>query len=103
MGRKEDMLYRKIMSNVSKQLDRIINEAENDIQTEVQKAADAICATNKTKEQLQGAINMLKAVSAGNGNFKYKGGSYKDLIPELERRLTDKKSINERTRRSNRR
>jgi hypothetical protein len=94
-------LYNRIMLNVSREVKRLL-ESEDDVKTDVQKAADAICATNKTKEELKGAINMLKSVSTGNGNFKYKGVSYQDLIPELENRLNDKKSINERTRKTRR-
>lgn len=93
----QERLYNQIMSNISKSIRPIIeaamNETEdNDIKSEIKKAADAICATNKTKGELQGAINMLKAASGdgkGFGNFRYKGVLLKDLIPELERRLND--------------
>lgn len=102
MGRKEDMLYRKIMSNVSRQLNRIINEAENDdVKTEVQKAADAFEKDIKsTKSNLGDAIQMLKIISKGKEKqFKYKDIPYSELIPELQKRVNGNKTVNERTRR----
>jgi hypothetical protein len=97
-------LYNRIMSSVSREVKRLL-ESEDDVKTDVQKAADAVCATNKTKEELKGAINFLKSASGdgnGFGNFKYKGVPLKELIPELEKRLNDKTSINERTRKTRR-
>ena len=48
---------------------------------------------------------MMKEVSGGNGNFKYKGVLYKDLLPVLQKYLDDdnKGSVNERTRKLRRR
>ena len=94
----QERLYNQIMSNISRNLRPIIeaamNEAEDDdVKSEVKKAADEICINCKNKDELKGAIGMLKAVSGGNGNFKYKGVSYKELIPELERRLNDNKAF----------
>lgn len=108
MKRSNDILYRQIMSGISKNLKSIIESSMNEddaVQTEVQKAAEAIWnSCNKNKDQLKGAIAMMKAASGdgkGNGNFKYKGVPYKDLIPALQKYLNDenKGSVNERTRR----
>ena len=82
MKRSNDILYRQIMSGISKNLKSIIESAINEddaVQTEVQKAAEAIWnSCNKSKDQLKGAIAMMKAASGdgkGNGNFKYNGVS----------------------------
>lgn len=107
--KQNDILYRRIMKSISEKLGPIIEDAineEDSVTSEAQKAAEAIWnSCSKDKAQLKGAIAMMKTVSGGNGNFKYKGVLYKDLLPVLQKYLDDdnKGSVNERTRRLRRR
>ena len=67
MKRNNDILYRQIMSGISKNLKSIIESTMNEddaVQTEAQKAAEAIWnSCGKNKDQLKGAIAMMKYVS----------------------------------------
>lgn len=120
MTKREDILYRKIMSNISKSLNRMLNESENesdDLKTRIEKATDYFLKDYKTNggdidsKKLKDAIAWLTTIYKGCPNIKqskYKESLFTDvtyiqLLDSLEKRINDGRiSVNERTRRNRR-
>ena len=79
MTKREDILYRKIMSNISKSLNRMLNESENesdDLKTRIEKATDYFLKDYKTNggdidsKKLKDAIAWLTTIYKGCPNIK---------------------------------